>query len=363
MSLQRIATLAAGMAICAALAHADGINYTCDPTVATYDGSGVCAYLQSTVAALYSSTFTNANANIYITTTASGLGGSFNYTEEVPYSTYRTALFGESTDTAAKASLPSSEPSIFPSTSDVGITAALASALNITGSQTYAQHIYGVEPLSSGTDPSVSACMLGDSGCYNGVIEIVIPADLQTAHSQGLWFRNVAGTASGAQPSNDYDYFSVVEHETDEILGTSSCTDVQSGPTAVDNCIAGGGPSAVDLFRYSASGTRVFNSLTPTKQYFSPNGGVTDTDNATYNTTKAGEDYADFSQSCAFVQDAEGCPGKSLDITNDYQGGPGPEVQILNAVGYDLVSTPEPGTIALLGGGLALLGLRRRRRA
>ena len=358
--------LAVGMAICAALAHAGSINYTCDPTVATYDGSGVCAYLQSTVAALYSSTFTNANASIYITTTSVGLGGSFNYTEEVPYSTYRTALFAESTDTAAKASLPSTEPSIFPSTADVGITAALASALGITGSQTYAQNIYGVTPVTSGTDPSVSACILGSSGCYNGLIEVVIPSDLTNSNGQGLWFRNVAGTAGGAQPANDYDYFSVVEHETDEILGTSSCTDVtsvNSVATASDGCIAGGGPSAVDLFRYSASGTRVFNSLTPTKQYFSPNGGVTDTDGATYNTTKAGEDYADFSQGCAFVQDAEGCLGSRLDITTDYQGGPGPEVQILNAVGYDLVSTPEPGTIALLGGGLAVLGLRRRRRA
>jgi hypothetical protein len=94
---------------------------------------------------------------------------------------------------------------------------------------------------------------------------------------------------------------------------------------------------------------------------------VTDTDGATYNTTNIGEDFADFHQGCAFIQDAEGCPGQSIDIANDYMGGPGPEIQILNAVGYDLTptntATPEPGTVALLGGGLVAYAffLRRRR--
>jgi hypothetical protein len=164
----------------------------------------------------------------------------------------------------------------------------------------------------------------------------------------------VAGTASGAQPSLDYDYFSIVQHETDELLGTASCTDIESGPTAVNNC-PGIGPSAVDLFRYSAPGTRVFNSLT--NAYFSPNGGTTDTDGNNYNTTAANDDYADFSTNCKFVQDATGCLGKSFNITSDYASGTGPEIQILNAVGYDLTSTaaPEPGTIVLFGSCLAAL--------
>jgi hypothetical protein len=121
----------------------------------------------------------------------------------------------------------------------------------------------------------------------------------------------------------------------------------------------------VDLFRYSAPGTRVFNSLTPA--YFSANGGVTDLDGNTYNTTKALEDYADFSQSCVFVQDAEACPGQSVDITNDYGGGPGPEIPILNAVGYAeyglTAVLPEPSSLLLFGSVLAIAGVVTRRRA
>lgn len=374
MKFQTSFGLLTGLALSTALANAGSISYTCDPTVASIDGSGVCTYLNTTVAGIYNSTFTNANASIYVTTSSTGLGGSIQVTQYVTYSQYYNALNAESTDATALASLPSTEPSLFSSSSQyVGVTAALTNALDIPGADTGYGAIFGVSPGSGGTDPSLSACVLGSADCYNGVIEVVTPAGLssETGGTQGLWFRDVAGTASGAQPSNDYDYFSTVEHETDELLGTSSCTDVTSGPAATNECTAGGqigaSPSAVDLFRYSVPGTRVFNSLSPTTQYFSPDGGVTDTDGATYNTTNIGEDFADFHQGCAFIQDAEGCPGQSIDIANDYMGGPGPEIQILNAVGYDLTptntATPEPGTVALLGGGLVAYAffLRRRR--
>jgi hypothetical protein len=81
------------------------------------------------------------------------------------------------------------------------------------------------------------------------------------------------------------------------------------------------------------------------------------TDVANYNYSANGQDYADFSSTCAHVQDAVGCPGGSALITNDG----GAEVAILDAVGYSTV-TPEPGTIALFGSGLAFLAVARRRR-
>jgi hypothetical protein len=75
-----------------------------------------------------------------------------------------------------------------------------------------------------------------------------------------------------------------------------------------------------------------------------------------YNTLDNGDDYPDFVTNCSggpgsfSVQDAQGCPGTDggLNITNDG----GAEINILNAVGYELVpgstSVPEPHTLFLL---------------
>jgi hypothetical protein len=90
--------------------------------------------------------------------------------------------------------------------------------------------------------------------------------------------------------------------------------------------------------------------------YFSYNGGVTNgAAGALYNTLSNGDDYADFTSTCAHVQDGIGCPGASFDITNDGNS----EINILDAEGFNL-ATPEPGTWILFAGGLAVLLLRRR---
>src|SRR5581483_2872234 len=71
--------------------------------------------------------------------------------------------------------------------------------------------------------------------CYDGVIVV--------SSSARLYYRN------GAIPPNAYDFYSVVEHETDEILGTASCA---------FGC--GGDFDPVDLFRYHSNGTRATGS-------------------------------------------------------------------------------------------------------
>ena len=188
----------------------------------------------------------------------------------------------------------------------------------------------------------------GSSGCYNGVITIATPASLG---GQALYWNQTGGT----QPGNAYDIYSVVEHETDEIFGTASCIDTQSNPLT-DFCGAGV-PSAVDLFRYSAPGSLVPDSAlsTATGAYFSYDGGVTNgAAGAIYNTLDNGDDYADFASNCKFVQDAVGCLGMDLELNNDG----GAEINILDAVGFNQNTVPEPGTISLFAARTGRLGRR-----
>jgi hypothetical protein len=359
--------------VSAAPAFAGSVTFTCDASIAADGPPGLCAAINSTLDPIYNSTFGNANANIYIEfTNNNGLADSTTgFFNEVSYATYQAALQAESTD-AAKTTVPVGEPTIFGS-DNVNLTSALAEALGIT-KNVDGGSIVGMTPgTNSATGPSgYSGCTtyaIANSGCYNGVIQVNIPADLESEISQGYDYRTLGGDSTGSSNGN-YDFFSVVEHETDEILGTASCVDVgPSGATATTISDQGNCAAAVDLFRYSASGVRAFNSLTPPLQYFSPDGGITDPDGATYNTTKGGEDWADFHQGCQFVQDAEGCPTSNdtgtFDITTDGTGGgAGPEVAILNAVGFNLAgtATPEPGTMVLFGAGLAAVGFCRRRR-
>jgi hypothetical protein len=124
-------------------------------------------------------------------------------------------------------------------------------------------------------------------------------------------------------------------------------------PSTLTDYCGTGVPSAVDLYRYSAAGDLILDSSLSTKPgaYFSYNGGSTNGANGkagtpkVYNTLANGDDYADFlssSPDCGTdiaVQDAEGCPGedKGLTILNDGGG----EINILNAVGYDLVAATQ----------------------
>ena len=345
VNFNRSICLAISAAFSTALASAGTIDYTCNANI----GAATCTHLNTTIAALYSGTFSNANADIYIQYGTTGLGSSSQFQNFVTYSTYLNALTAENGPGAIRASaiasLPGTEPALYKS-GDINVTTALAAALGIT------TDAFG-NPITGTTVGGITCTTVGSGGCYDAVITLT--------NSPNTFYNRI-----GAQPAGTYDLYSTVEHETDEVLGTSSCVDT-NGPSLANGC---GAPnaSAVDLFRYSGKGNRVFESTTP-GAYFSYDGGTTNgADGFAYNTLSNGEDYADFVSICPAgplsVQDAEGCPDTSgLDITNDG----GAEINILDAVGYNLNPTvtgvPEPAALCLFGAGFVVLGWYRLRRS
>ncbi len=354
-------------------ANASSLTFTCDTASSVVNpdtyASGTCAYLNSTIANLYTSTFTNLNANIYVEQSTTAALGSSNsgYVSVLSYSNYLFHLTSSAgtnaIDTAAIAAMNAIDTPVYNAgaASNVVVPTALASALGIT-------HL-------TGTTATGLACSIGRAGCYNGIIYISTPDNLASGspdpnNPQTLYWRQNGGTIG----QNSYDYYTIVEHETNEILGTTSCMSTVSTTLALQNACALIGPStvtAVDLFRYNGAGVLAVSSnylgqtSAPNGAYFSYDGGVTNgAAGAVYNTASNGLDYADFIPTCTFIQDASGCLGQSVDITNDG----GAEINILDAIGYNTIngntsnvsSTPEPGTLVLFGAGLICIACRRR---
>jgi hypothetical protein len=337
----------AGIGFGAALASAGTLSYTCDPSI----GAATCTYLNTTIAGLYNNTFTNLNANIYITYGTTGLGQGESPNNVISYSTYlsdyttNAAASGNPNQATALTSLNTYATPAYAGSS-VQISGALGEALGIS-----ANDLIGFDSAGN------SGCTLSAAGCYEDVLTITNdPSTL-------LYYRN------GVIDPDAYDFYSVVEHETDEALGTVSCIETQD-TTLMNNC--DGAESASDLFRYQSAHNLIPDSSLSTAPgaYLSYDSGVTNALGAGvfYNTLTNGEDYGDFvgnygCPTAPYVQDGEGCPGfAGLDITNDG----GAEINMLNTVGFDLPasSVPEPATFVLFGVGLGFLGmLHQRRRA
>ena len=353
--MTRLVSFITGLVFCASVACASTLTYTCDPTVdATV--AGTCGYLNSNIAGEYTSAFTNISANIYIEQGVTGLATSETAESFIPYSSYVSALTntgsGDAINTAALAALNSFDAAIYGS-DNVVITSALAGTLGFGG--------------VGGLTSSGANCTLGtDSGCYNGIIIVTTPANLASNQpGTSLYYRQTGGSIT----SSAYDYYSLVERETDQILGTISC--VMTGGTLSDHCDPGTGapagtgtPSAADLFRYNGVASLALDNAwlgsgaAPAGAYFSYDGGVTNgVDGAVFNTLANGQDYTDFTAPCTWVQSAAGCLGQSLDIGTDGSA----EINMLDTVGYNQTfnPAPEPGTLTLAGAALAALGLRR----
>jgi hypothetical protein len=310
-----------------------GVQYTCDPSVS----ASICDYLNTTVASYYNNTFTNANANIYIQFGTTGLAQSEQYYNIVTYADYVSALSSISNPSAVQTSALSAL-STYDATpygsGNVEVTVALATALGFSAS--------GL----AGINTSEGSCTPGTPGCYNGIVTVTNDPSTPLYYDTG-----------GAEPPDAYDFYGTVQHETDEVLGTSSCV-YSSGSGLVDGCdFAGNGtPSAVDLFRYSAPHDLILDSAPSTTAgaYFSYNGGTANGVNGAggtpkfYNTLDNGADYADFAfiSNCGAniaIQDAFGCPGEDAGLTIHNDGGG--EIKILNAVGFSVPSANTPATL------------------
>jgi hypothetical protein len=288
-----------------------GIIYTCDPTV-TALMANACDTLNTAIAAVYSSAFTNANASIYVKLGSTDLGASAWAVNFFSYSNYRDVLVTKSSDandvTANTDSVPTANPY---GTDEVGIASALQRALGISTVQT------GLE-----TDGSTT-CTIGTAGCYDGIITM--------SNATAYYFRE------GEVSTSQYDFFTIVQHETDEILGMPSC--------ALVGCQGFVFPS--DYFRYHSNGTRSLGagSANPCSSSDSTNAcfsldGVHMLQQ--YQNIATGGDGGDWAIDCGspLVQDEALCPGLAgVDIS------PSAETLVLDVIGYTLRTPSIRGAI------------------
>lgn len=325
MALNRPSLVLPLLALLGGLPASAALSYTCDPNIDATQ-AGTCAYLNSTIAGLYNNTFSNISANIYVQYGNTGLGMSNYYLNFVSWDQYVSAISnvaqstGNAIQTSAVSALNSLAQPLYGSYM-VNISSAQGKAFQITG--------------MVGSDASGNPCFTPGSGaCYDGTITV--------SNSVPLYYRQ------GTQAFDSYDFYATVEHETDEVLGTSSCIDTTGASLA--NACGADVVAAVDLYRYQSAGNLVLIS-TARGAYFSYNGGQTNgagTYQKVYNTLANGDDYADFvsSNPCQLqqsIQDGVGCPGfdGGLDITNDG----GAEINILTALGFTAGAatvTPTP---------------------
>lgn len=164
---------------------------------------------------------------------------------------------------------------------------------------------------------------------------------------------NTSITSPPASPSgSNYSLESVAMHEIDESLGIGG-----TGSTLTGSGGLTGPVGDLDLFRYSAPGVRSYSNNAANQPYLSFDGGNTV---VSYFNQVAGADFADWQSdpdAAGFpvqVQDAFATPGTNPTL------GPN-ELTAFGLVGYQMTSTPEPGTLGMFGASIVTLAFLLRR--
>jgi hypothetical protein len=197
--------------------------------------------------------------------------------------------------------------------------------------------------LGAGVTPCFNSAGVAVPGCgqaYDGVITL-----------SSYYSMNYGTTAVPGQ----YSEISTIEHEMDEVLGIGGTGTVlnefntvipDSGGLTYGQAFVG----PLDLYRCSA-GALSLTTATNISTYFSIDGCQTNI--IGFNQTGSG-DAGDWGPH-TYVQSAASSPGNAPTYNTA-----SPEVIALESIGY--TAAPEPATLALLGFGVAGLGVIRRKR-
>jgi hypothetical protein len=277
------------------------INVTYDPSVP----AAAQAAFDSLVSTYEGVLTTNIVVNIDVNFGNTGLGESLTEREGVSYSAWRAAMIANATANpgnayAAAASLPENDPI---GNGTIFLNTANARALGFTAN---------------------------------------VAVDSTLTFSNSIVFEY-----NGVAVSDAEDFMDVAAHELDEALGIGSALTGLADYAAIPS----GDYTPEDYFRYSSASTRAITTNPYAFVYFSYEGGNTNV--AQFNQAYSAQGNSDLDRNdwiygnsgcpaaTPYIQDAIQCYGQAVAV------GSGPEITVLNTLGYDS-DTPQTITFGPL---------------